>query len=75
MAFPAASMARLSPEAQPMPMMASPMPCMTVFTSGEIDIDLAGDGDEVGDALNALAKDVVREEEGLLDGRPASRRS
>ena len=35
---------------------------------GEIDVDEAGEGDDVADAADALAEDVVGEEEGVLHG-------
>src|SRR5205807_553715 len=36
---------------------------------GEVEVDDAGLGDEVGDALDALAEHVVRHAEGLLERR------
>jgi hypothetical protein len=44
---------------------------MTRRTSGEVEVDQARDRDQVGDALDALAKDVVGLAEGLEDGRAA----
>ena len=38
---------------------------------GEVEVDLAGDGDEVGDALHRLAQDVVGDLERLVERRAA----
>jgi hypothetical protein len=37
---------------------------------GEVEVDQARDGDQVGDPLHALAENVVRDPERLGDGRP-----
>jgi len=43
--------------------------CHVVFTSAKSAIDDARDGDDVGDALNALAENVVGDAEGLEEAR------
>ena len=60
----AASAARLSPPAVPMPISAEPASCMIVRTSAKSRLIRPGDRDQVGDPLHALAQDVV----GLAEG-------
>ena len=69
MALLAASAARFSPAATPVPMKATPMPFMIDLHVGEVEVDEAGLRDQVGDALDGLAEDVVGELEGVLDRR------
>ena len=67
----AASSARCSPLATPVPISAMPMPVMIVSHVGEVDVDLAGHGDQVGDALDRLAQHVVGDAERLGERRAA----
>ena len=65
----AASAARFSPPAAPMPMSAEPASLMIVRTSAKSRLIEAGHGDQVGDALDALAQHVVGDAERLDDRR------
>ena len=64
----AASAARFSPDATPIPISAEPAASrMIVRTSAKSTLTRPGNGDQVGDALDALAEDVVGDPEGLHD--------
>ena len=65
----AASPARFSPEATPMPISAEPASRMIVRTSAKSRLTRPGDRDQVGDALDALAQDVVGHPERVHDRR------
>ena len=64
-AFSAASIARPSPWAMPIPSSARPASDMIERTSAKSRLITAGSVDQVGDALDALAQDVVGDLEGL----------
>ena len=65
----AASAARFSPVAMPMPIRAEPASRMIVRTSAKSRLTRPGIGDQVGDALDALAQDVVGHPERVHDRR------
>ena len=65
----AASPARFSPEATPIPMSAEPASRMIVPHVREVEVDEAGDRDQVRDPLDALAQHVVRHAERVDDRR------
>ena len=67
----AASAARFSPPAVPMPISAEPASVHDRAHVGEVEVDQAGDRDQVGDALDALAQDVVGLAERVEDRRAA----
>ena len=75
----AASAARFSPGATPMPISAVPASRMIVRTSAKSRLIMPGHGDQVGDALDALAQHVVghpeRLESGVLFSTTCSSRS
>ena len=71
MAALAASAARFSPEAVPMPISDAAGVLHDRAHVGEVEVDQAGDRDQVGDALHALAQDVVGHAEGVDDRRAA----
>src|SRR4051812_24552011 len=66
----AACIARPSPSATPVPIIATPMPDMIVFTS-EVEIDQARHQNQIRDALDRLAQHVVRQSECLRHRRAA----
>ena len=61
----AASVARFSPTPMPMPSSALPGVAHDRAHVGEVEVDQAGQRDEVGDALHALAQHVVGDAEGV----------
>ena len=68
-AWRAASMARFSPRARPMPISAEPASFMIARTSAKSRLIRPGHGDHVADALDALAQDVVDDPERVEDRR------
>ncbi len=69
MAIRAASTARFSPVARPMPISAEPASFMIARTSAKSWLIKPGHRDDVADALDALAQDVVDDPERVEDAR------
>ena len=65
----AATIARCSPEASPVPIMAVPMPPSTVLHVGEIEVDEPLLDDQVDDAGDARIEHLVGQHEGFGEGR------
>ena len=73
MAHLAASTARFSPLAIPIPIMAMPRSPMMDLTSAKSTLMKPGGGDQVGDALHRLTQDVIGRFEGVQDAERAGR--
>ena len=68
MACSAAFLARSSPLARPTAINAAPPSDMIALTSAKSRLIKTGDGDEFGDALDALAQHIICSAEGILQG-------